>query len=65
MWKAGPSHSGCAITGQATQGSKSKADLTGRVLGEEPQGLGPALSLCSVFYPLFNTKYLKNSSSRD
>lgn len=47
--------------GQATQGSKSKADLVFRVLGEEPQGLGPALGLCSVFYPLFNTKYLKNS----
>lgn len=61
MWKAGPSHSGCATTGQATQGSKSKADLVFRVLGEEPQGLGPALGLCSVFYPLFNTKYLKNS----
>lgn len=56
-----PPHSGCATTGQATQGSKSKADLVFRVLGEEPQGLGPTLRLCSVFYPLFNTKYLKNS----
>lgn len=38
--------------GRQPRGASVRADLVGRVLGEEPQDLGPALRLYSVFYPL-------------